>query len=214
MSIAPVQPTVVIDLSLDSSDDDHNHNQKRKKSTSPSKSTRQQQQILPVSRSSLTNSQTSQFGKNKDIRVSLLRELEVEASNLFPNSKSSAKKGIKRAASALQTTPSTVSKTTAVSTSDDDNVQIIEREDGKQVASDMPHARDACTIHTFIDPRKSNRTQSNFLNICKNCYCYVCEIPARECSSWSNHFNGNCYEAKWKEERKKHRLTIRSSNQI
>lgn len=80
-----------------------------------------------------------------------------------------------------------------------------------QVASEMPHARDACTIHSFVDPRKSNKTDRNFRNYCSQCYCYVCQIPVRQCNNWNIHYNGNCYEPKWKEERKKRKLTNTSS---
>ena len=45
---------------------------------------------------------------------------------------------------------------------------------------DMPHARCDCT-------RVAPLGTGHDLDACPMCYCSVCEVPARKCSSWAAH---------------------------
>ena len=45
-------------------------------------------------------------------------------------------------------------------------------------------------------PNQSNQS------CCPNCYCYVCDIPASECTSWAAHCNAYYSSNYWKEQRR------------
>lgn len=85
---------------------------------------------------------------------------------------------------------------------DDDEDEIVIVGENMNVASDMPHQREACTRNMFkYNGTKGN--QSNFAH-CPNCYCYVCEVKASDCSDWIEHCNANCRDVKWKQLRNTH----------
>jgi hypothetical protein len=87
------------------------------------------------------------------------------------------------------------------------------------VASDMPHQREACSVVRFvkapIEPTGSSTSTikynayvkalqeqaTNNLKCCQMCYCYICEVKASECMEWINHCNANCNDYKYKQER-------------
>jgi hypothetical protein len=58
----------------------------------------------------------------------------------------------------------------------------------------LPHMRQHCTIHPFCvsgtkilpPPLFFKRWQQNKAH-CELCYCYVCDVPVRQCSEWWGH---------------------------
>ena len=65
--------------------------------------------------------------------------------------------------------------------------------------SDFAHPRHICVNNLFSKtPTRSNA------NNCKMCYCYVCDVPAVECSMWlSGHCNAYpCTEWTWRREQR------------
>jgi hypothetical protein len=59
--------------------------------------------------------------------------------------------------------------------------------------ADFPHSRENCVLMPLIQGDPSNH--------CKNCYCYVCDIPAKNCQSWNLHCRAQHKDPKWKRER-------------
>lgn len=56
-----------------------------------------------------------------------------------------------------------------------------------------PHLRSNCANHSYLivshlSPSVSNpRDGHSNGKFCRNCYCFVCEIPARDCENWMRH---------------------------
>jgi len=50
----------------------------------------------------------------------------------------------------------------------------------------FPHARHNCVIHRFPKWDDTDR-RGKALKYCRNCYCFLCDKPVAECSSWSAH---------------------------
>ncbi|XP_066267624.1 uncharacterized protein [Branchiostoma lanceolatum] len=72
-----------------------------------------------------------------------------------------------------------------------------------------PHAREDCRAHKFnstipSQPYGGNSKQEN-TTFCDSCYCYVCDIPAKECQQWiqGDHCNAHSKDTSWKLKRKK-----------
>ncbi|XP_019616372.1 PREDICTED: uncharacterized protein LOC109463918 isoform X1 [Branchiostoma belcheri] len=63
-----------------------------------------------------------------------------------------------------------------------------------------PHAREDCMVHKF----QSGTSVSN-ATFCDSCYCYVCDIPAKECQQWTQDKHCNAYskDNSWKLKRNK-----------
>ncbi len=51
---------------------------------------------------------------------------------------------------------------------------------GENSLSDWPHPRHLCVTHPF------NNSRTNHKLHCANCYCYICDIPAKDCLSWAS----------------------------
>ncbi|XP_035692731.1 uncharacterized protein LOC118427203 [Branchiostoma floridae] len=73
-----------------------------------------------------------------------------------------------------------------------------------------PHAREDCRVHKFrAVPSQLYCYGGNFKQenktFCDSCYCYVCDIPAKECQEWtqSDHCNAHSKDTSWKLKRKK-----------
>jgi len=49
---------------------------------------------------------------------------------------------------------------------------------------EYPHARFLCKAHPFSFSRISS--EENQLH-CSNCFCYICDVPVKECSEWIRH---------------------------
>ncbi|XP_078612996.1 uncharacterized protein LOC144882831 isoform X2 [Branchiostoma floridae x Branchiostoma japonicum] len=73
-----------------------------------------------------------------------------------------------------------------------------------------PHAREDCRVHKFLAVPSQlygyggNGKQENKAS-CESCYCYVCDIPAKECQEWTrgDHCNAHSKDTSWKLKRKK-----------
>ena len=69
----------------------------------------------------------------------------------------------------------------------DDDVVFIPNPSAK---AQLPHARCACETHIFVAPPggqlRHHGTAKN-KEKCATCFCYVCDKPAKECTSWNVH---------------------------
>ena len=89
----------------------------------------------------------------------------------------------------------------AAAITDTDDADAVEFVGGNMVvAADMPHPREACTRHPFHRPSAMSTfhfTATNRLH-CDQCYCYVCEVRAKECPSWAHHCDASHKDSMWK----------------
>ena len=80
----------------------------------------------------------------------------------------------------------------------DDELTIIDFDNSAQnPLSKLAHPRPLCATHKF-------ETQAGRAKHCDMCYCYVCDIKAADCKSWSKgakHCNAHEGERKWVEMR-------------
>lgn len=60
---------------------------------------------------------------------------------------------------------------------------------GPNALEDFPHSRESCVKHPF---------QDNPLLHCSHCYCFVCDIVASACLSWSQHCHAKYRDVKWR----------------
>lgn len=56
------------------------------------------------------------------------------------------------------------------------------------VLSDMPHQREACSGFKWV-PYPYDRVAN--MKCCNQCYCYVCDINAKDCPEWREHCNAS-----------------------
>lgn len=63
---------------------------------------------------------------------------------------------------------------------------------------DYPHQRHFCGLYKF--------EMNNSLLFCQKCYCYVCNIPAQDCKTWSIHCHAHD-SLEWREQRRVHAAT-------
>ena len=63
---------------------------------------------------------------------------------------------------------------------------------------DFPHSRQDCVSFPIKNDSKK---------FCKNCYCFICDIKASECSNWSSHCDARSRELKWEMMRAAFQLT-------
>lgn len=63
---------------------------------------------------------------------------------------------------------------------------------------DYPHFRFSCGVEPF----KRQRIQKK-LKHCERCFCYVCDIPAKDCSTWNDHCRAVDTMDKWRSAREK-----------
>lgn len=68
-------------------------------------------------------------------------------------------------------------------TDEDDDIIIIEESNEPQ----LPHARKDCRLHRFCS--SANATANSNLPHCDTCFCYACDIPAKDCKTWQEHCN-------------------------
>ena len=82
---------------------------------------------------------------------------------------------------------------------EDDSVEIV----GTKNYVHLPHMRQHCTIHPFLQPPDNSSesslelsstmmadTTDNNFKFCKQCYCYVCDVKVGECPLWPTHCHG------------------------
>ena len=75
---------------------------------------------------------------------------------------------------------------------DDDDVQCTGRT-GDNALSDFPHARENCVAIKFVQGQEAKH--------CANCYCYVCDGPAKECPQWAEHCKASHTSVQWQQKR-------------
>ena len=68
----------------------------------------------------------------------------------------------------------------------DDDLLVIGTQ-GTNVLADCPHARFSCVLEAF--------KEGNFEHYCDNCYCWLCEVPAKDCKRWKLGKNGKKHNA-------------------
>jgi hypothetical protein len=74
--------------------------------------------------------------------------------------------------------------TAAAAASKNDDVEVV----GTKNQVRLPHMRQHCTEKPFDFPGFSTAARNaTRMQFCENCYCYVCDIKAGECKSWSTH---------------------------
>jgi hypothetical protein len=79
---------------------------------------------------------------------------------------------------------------------DDDEIQVVGAT-GSNALADFPHPRIDCVVHHW----KADSSLTDKQKHCDHCYCYVCDIPAKECKEWTSHCVANNKERKWRLER-------------
>jgi len=111
----------------------------------------------------------------------------------------------------------------ASATDGDEEIQIV----GGMNIVNLPHSRQHCT-HCKFDPTRfdgrllyKRETIDKNKEVCSQCYCYVCDKPAKECQSWfsdtllhfaSNHCCAVDTVVHWKNYRKNMKLPSTSGN--
>jgi hypothetical protein len=76
---------------------------------------------------------------------------------------------------------------------DDGDIQIT-GSTGKNALSDYPHPRHECVVKSFT---------KNPEHFCPNCYCFVCDIKASECTKWMDCHCKADSDIKWRRQRSK-----------
>lgn len=84
------------------------------------------------------------------------------------------------------------------------NVELSANQDLTVVAAvttvdplrDFPHMRFQCAVHPWRKGRGSPK-----YSYCDQCYCYVCDILARECDKWLEHAAAVHKVRRWEEDR-------------
>ena len=61
----------------------------------------------------------------------------------------------------------------------DDECVLVRVENDQSIGS-MPHSRCDCTNHPFV----KKVDDSSHKKFCDNCYCFVCDVPAKDCKEW------------------------------
>ncbi|KAJ7335952.1 hypothetical protein OS493_013315 [Desmophyllum pertusum] len=61
-----------------------------------------------------------------------------------------------------------------------------------QPGTNLPHAREHCTVHKFVQSNVTTATVSCNESHCEQCYCYVCDVLVKECGSWKTGINPHC----------------------
>ena len=61
----------------------------------------------------------------------------------------------------------------------DDECVLVRVENDQSIGS-MPHSRCDCTNHPFLK-KVDDPSHKKF---CDNCYCFVCDVPAKDCKEW------------------------------
>jgi len=90
----------------------------------------------------------------------------------------------------------------------DEEVQLVATKN--QVR--LPHLRQDCPDCRFLVKKPGvSRQEMKTANIlyCGLCYCYVCDIPVRDCSEWTEHCHANAKSDYWKGLR----LSVRQQHQ-
>jgi hypothetical protein len=86
-------------------------------------------------------------------------------------------------------------ETTTITLGDGDDECVVVGRSTSAIET-LPHARADCVIHPFAAGART---------FCDSCYCYVCDVPATDCGSWTVHCQATHADPFWREERTQHR---------
>ncbi|OEU23438.1 hypothetical protein FRACYDRAFT_233609 [Fragilariopsis cylindrus CCMP1102] len=106
--------------------------------------------------------------------------------------------------------PTTSRAIVSSSDDDDDEVQIVGSK-GDNALADYAHARADCVVCKF-DNSSRHGSDSN-KECCKNCFCFVCDIPSSQCQEWTSGSNHHCnaisgdVNSKWSKLRRQHKIS-------
>ena len=79
---------------------------------------------------------------------------------------------------------------------EDDGIEFVGG--NVEIAMDMPHQRESCYKFPFSTSKLEVNTNQRY---CPNCYCYVCEVKASDCTEWKIHCNATHKNGAFKTER-------------
>lgn len=88
-----------------------------------------------------------------------------------------------------------------------DQLEVVESRSGVQPLKDYPHFRFHCVTHPFKRQRVTRKQL-----YCGNCYCYVCDINAENCSEWAEHCKATDTVTQWQKSRQEKKNDRRKSN--
>jgi hypothetical protein len=90
----------------------------------------------------------------------------------------------------------------------DTGVEVV----GTRGGYELPHMRQHCTVHPYqvekISADKDNHSSPN-ISTCPLCYCYVCDVPIKDCTEWTEHCDATDAASYWKMKREKHKKEAR-----
>lgn len=139
--------------------------------------------------------------------IDLCSEDESSSSSPVPPGEATKKNDARRKASCLDIdddecmiveapTP-TIAAAAFSSTNNDNDLEIIGTT-GQNALEDFPHARQDCVIFPM-------KNKANVIKYCKNCYCYICDINASDCTEWDSHCHAKKGDYRWEMKRKQAR---------
>ena len=80
----------------------------------------------------------------------------------------------------------------------------------------LPHLRCHCTVHPHRpastntgNTRPPQQVEDDNGKHCDQCYCYVCDILAKDCTKWSVHCDATDKATRWREKRERRRQASR-----
>ena len=112
-----------------------------------------------------------------------------------PSSSSSSSEGADSDVDVMETeAPVALNKTGAdvQMENEDEDVQFVGRT-GDIALTDFPHSRENCASVPFVRGKEAA--------CCANCYCYVCDQPAKACPEWADHCKASHGELAWRQKR-------------
>lgn len=91
---------------------------------------------------------------------------------------------------------------------EDDDECLMVGSKGVNALADFPHARENCVVAPMA------KTWNGLANrkYCHHCYCYVCDVPAKECQRWTKHCNARHKTKKWQQARERTRKVAASKH--
>lgn len=69
---------------------------------------------------------------------------------------------------------------------DDEEVVLVGSKGGPNALEDFPHLRQHCVVHNFPGKDQAGRAILARQH-CPNCYCFLCDRPAKSCAHWELH---------------------------
>jgi hypothetical protein len=73
---------------------------------------------------------------------------------------------------------------------DDEDLMCLGSAGGSNAFVDFPHARAHCLVQPF--------ERGNFNSFCPNCFCYICDVRAGDCTVWAHHCKASASVQYWR----------------